>query len=277
MEKNIASPSSPAPADRSRQSPTPCAKPAIPFRAIDLEKLKDRPEVLDALRLARALLNPVDRVAWLGILRAPWCGLALDDLHRSPAPTIRNCSPVPFRSCLPSACSCSAPRANVQPSACSMRSSAASTLHVAQPSAKPGTWLEQVWLRLGGAACVDATARANLNLLWSCLDHLPAGEQDLLGPALDAALDKLTALPDPEVNSDYGVQLMTIHKSKGLEFEVVIVPDMQAGMGHSERKLLSWLERGLAQPDDSGEITEFLVAPLQPKGADGGAGKKVGR
>src|ERR1019366_6597753 len=53
----------------------------IPFRAVDLEKLAARPEVLDALALARALLNPEDRVAWLGVLRAPWCGLSLDDLN----------------------------------------------------------------------------------------------------------------------------------------------------------------------------------------------------
>ena len=63
---------------------------------------------------------------------------------------------------------------------------------------------------------------------------------------------------------------MTIHKSKGLEFEVVIVPDLQAGCGRGSRKMLSWLERGLASPDDSGEITEFLIAPLQSKGADRG-------
>ena len=63
--------------------------------------------------------------------------------------------------------------------------------------ASAGTWLEQVWLRLGGADCVDATARANLDLLWSCLDSLPDGEQDLLGPALDAALDKLPHCPIP--------------------------------------------------------------------------------
>jgi ATP-dependent exoDNAse (exonuclease V) beta subunit len=110
---------------------------------------------------------------------------------------------------------------------------------------------------------------------------LPAGQQDLLGPALDAALDKLTALPDPAASSDCGVQLMTIHKSKGLEFEVVIVPDLQAKVGSGGRKLLSWLERGLkpeidsalAQPNPTGEITEFLIAPLQPKGEDRGKSK----
>jgi ATP-dependent exoDNAse (exonuclease V) beta subunit len=151
---------------------------------------------------------------------------------------------------------------------------AAPAIRASQPTAKPGIWLQQLWLRLGGAACVDATGRANVYLLWSCLDNLPGGELDLLGPALDAALDKLTALPDPEAGSDFGVQLMTIHKSKGLEFEVVIVPELQAGTRRSSPRMLSWLERGLAQPGDSGEITEFLIAPFQPKGEDRGKAKE---
>ncbi len=83
--------------------------------------------------------------------------------------------------------------------ACCAQSNPRSGCALRRPTASLGTWLEQVWLRLGGAQCVDATARANLDLLWRCLDSLPEGEPDLLGPALDAALDKLTALPDPAV------------------------------------------------------------------------------
>jgi len=127
-----------------------------------------------------------------------------------------------------------------------------------------------VWLTLGGAACVDATARTNLDLLWDTLDTLPYGAQDLLGPALDSALADLTARPDPAASADCGVQLMTIHKSKGLEFEVVLVPDLQARSNSSRGGLLSWLERGLAEPDETGALTEFLVAPLQSKGDEAG-------
>jgi ATP-dependent exoDNAse (exonuclease V) beta subunit len=243
----------------------------IPFRAVELEKLATRPEVLDALALARALLNPEDRVAWLGVLRAPWCGLSLDDLHALAGEPESLTRPVPelLAERIPLLSDAGRPAAaRVLETLTAMPA-----LRATNPTASLGTWLEQIWLRLGGATCADTTARANLNLLWSCLDQLPAGEEDLLGPSLGAALDNLTALPDPEAGSDCGVQLMTIHKAKGLEFEVVIVPELQAPVGRGSRTMLSWLERGLSEPDDSGEITEFLIAPFQRKGEERGSAK----
>jgi ATP-dependent exoDNAse (exonuclease V) beta subunit len=263
---------------RARKSLLPIAqalrKAGIPFRAVELEKLKDRPEVLDALALVRALLNSYDRVAWLGILRAPWCGLALDDLHRLASADDPDLLARPIPELLAERLSLLSEEGRRAAQRLLDALAAALTLRAAQPSAKPGSWLQQIWLRLGGAACVDATARANLDLLWSCLDRLPSGERDLLGPALDAALDKLTALPAPGASSDCGVQLMTIHKSKGLEFEVVIVPELHSRTRNSKPTMLSWLERGLTQPDGSGEITEFLIAPFQRKGADRGQAKE---
>ena len=270
---------------RARKSLNPIAaalrQASIPFRAVELEKLQDRPEIIDALALARALLNPHDRVSWLGVLRAPWSGLSLADLHTltsadSPELLAR---PVPELLSERSQLLSIEGREGVERVLQAIEFS--NRLRSQQPTAALGTRLEQVWLRLGGAQCVDAEARVNLDLLWQCLEGLPEGEPDLLGSALSAALDKLTALPDPEADSDCGVQLMTIHKAKGLEFEVVIVPDLQAGTGGSKRELLSWLERGLppddepAETETAGEITEFLVAPFQRKGADSGKAKQL--
>jgi ATP-dependent exoDNAse (exonuclease V) beta subunit len=246
----------------------------IPFRAVELEQLAARPEVLDVLALARALLNPQDRVAWLGVLRAPWCGLSLDDLHRIAGHDEQESSSRPVPELIAERLPLLSEEGRMAAGRMLDTLASAPALRATNPTASLGTWLEQVWLRLGGAACVDATARANLDLLWGCLDRLPGGEPDLLGTGLDAALEKLTALPDPGASSDCGVQLMTIHKSKGLEFEVVIVPEIQASVGRGRYRMLSWLERGLAEPDESGEITEFLIAPLQPKGADRGNAKE---
>jgi ATP-dependent helicase/nuclease subunit A len=270
---------------RIRSSLTPIAqalrKAAIPFRAVDLEKLASRPEVLDALALAHALLNAHDRVAWLGVLRAPWCGLTLEDLHILTSADDSELLACPVRELLAERLTLLSTAGHSAAARMLSTLESVPALRVSQSISSLGTWLQQVWLSLGGADCCDATARANLDLLWTCLDRLPAGEQDLLGPALHAALDKLTALPDPNASTDCGVQLMTIHKSKGLEFEVVTVPDLQARSRTSARKLLSWLERGinpdaetgLELRDDSTEITEFLVAPLPTKGEDSGKSK----
>jgi ATP-dependent exoDNAse (exonuclease V) beta subunit len=246
---------------------------SIPFRAVEIEQLKERPEVLDAMALARALLNPQDRVAWLGVLRAPWCGLSLEDAYRAVSADDPRLLQRPVPEVLRDRLSFLSEEGQCAVARLLRAIEAAQRLRFAQPTASLGTWIEQAWLRLGGAQCVDAAGRANVELLWRALDDLPEGEQDLLGPALDAALDRLAALPDPHADSDCGVQLMTIHKSKGLEFEVVVVPDLQARTARSGSTLLSWLERGVAEPDESGEPTEFLVAPLQSKGADRGKAK----
>ena len=264
---------------RARKSLTPIAealhRSGIAFRAVDLEQLGARPEIQDALALARALLNPQDRLSWLGVLRAPWCGLALDDLHRIAGGD----DPVLLARPIPDLLAERQSQLSSEGRAAIQRLLMAVPAGQTSPSASLGTWLQQIWAALGGPDCYDATARANLDLLWNCLDRLPDGQADLLGPALHSALAKLTALPDPQTSCDCGVQLMTIHKSKGLEFEVVMIPDLQARTAGSSKKLLSWLERGLNPESeldysgDHGEITEFLVAPLPSKGDDSGQAK----
>jgi ATP-dependent exoDNAse (exonuclease V) beta subunit len=247
---------------------------AIPFRAVDLEPLAQRPEILDALALARALQNSEDRVAWLGTLRAPWCALSLADLHTltsadDPAVLAR---PVPELMETRKGLLSEQGRTAVERLLAAYNRSSA--MRSVMPGIATGSWLQQVWLSLGGASCVDASAAANLELLWRCLDRLPAGDSDLTSPALTAALERLTALPDPDADADCGVHLMTIHKSKGLEFEVVIVPELQARSGSTRSTMFGWLERGIETPDESGEITEFLIAPFQPKGGDRGKPKE---
>ena len=67
----------------------------IACRAVDLVPLARREVVADLVQLMRALAHPADRLAWLSVLRAPWCGLKLDTLHalfgrdlRTPVPAL---------------------------------------------------------------------------------------------------------------------------------------------------------------------------------------------
>ena len=54
----------------------------ISCRAVDLVPLALRPVVADLVQLLRALSHPADRLAWLSVLRAPFCGLTLTSLQR---------------------------------------------------------------------------------------------------------------------------------------------------------------------------------------------------
>jgi len=52
----------------------------IDFESIKTNPLKDHLLIRDLLSLTKALLHLGDKLAWLSVLRAPWCGLLLEDL-----------------------------------------------------------------------------------------------------------------------------------------------------------------------------------------------------
>ncbi len=83
-----------------------------------------------------------------------------------------------------------------------------------------------------------------------------------LAEDFEAEMERLYAHPDPSVSEQAGVQLMTIHKAKGLGFDVVIVPGLDRSAAQDMPPLISSLER--ANPV-TGE-TEMLVAPIGERG-----------
>lgn len=78
---------------------------------------------------------------------------------------------------------------------------------------------------------------------------------------------KLYALPDRM--ADDRLQIMTIHKAKGLEFDVVIVPGLGRSSRANDKKLLKWMERARSQCQANEEENglDLLLAPIQETGA----------
>ena len=78
---------------------------------------------------------------------------------------------------------------------------------------------------------------------------------------LNRQVKKMFALPD--VEADGSLQVMTIYKAKGLEFDTVIVPGLGRAPRADDTKLLHWLEHGL----ESGG-SDLLLAPISAEGSD---------
>ena len=226
------------------------------FRAIEIEALAHRPVVQDLLAMTRALAHPADRLAWLAVLRAPWCGLRLDDLSRL-AEGGEVCIFDSLHDTDRVARLSDEGRARVE----RLRG----VLDACFANRQRGTLrdaVEGAWLALGGPACVeDPTDLEDAGIY---LDHLEAHEE--AGQIDDAAafedsLQALYALPD--VLADERLQVMTIHKAKGLEFDHVIVPGLGRAPRNDDRRLFLWTET--AAPGGS----QLLIAPIQQTGVDG--------
>lgn len=205
-----------------------------PVRGVDLVPLVDTAVVQDLLALTRALSSVLDRVAWLAMLRAPWCGLSLVDLtallEDQPKAAIVDLwddqerlerLSNDGRARLVHLQRCLAPMLARGDLALSLR-------------------VESVWLQLHAPGCyedegamddarrfLDALAEASTRRGWRAAVDL--------GPMLDG----LYAAGSPLAGA---IEVMTIHRAKGLEFDAVIVPGLSRRVQNDSPELLELVE-----------------------------------
>jgi ATP-dependent exoDNAse (exonuclease V) beta subunit len=125
-------------------------------------------------------------------------------------------------------------------------------------------WIERTWRSLGGSQCVDAAGHENAQVFFAMLDAVTPDGMECLTRDFELEMERLYAQPDPRVSERAGVQLMTIHKAKGLGFDVVIVPGLDRKAASDKSPLICSLER---MNPVTGE-TEMLVAPIGYRGID---------
>ena len=226
--------------------------PDLRFQAVEIEALADRQHVQDLLTLYRALAHRADRVHWLALLRAPWCGLTLGDLYALAAnDTVRTVWQLMHDGDRLAALTPDGRDRLLQVRAIL-------SLAFAERDRQPvRRWLEGVWLMLGGPRCLESPAAlADVEAFFVLLDTL-AARRRLDPETLAAQAAELYAPADPLGDA---VQMMTIHKAKGLEFETVIVPGLHRDTGNNDSPLLLWDN---VQTCDGHE--HLLVAPIRAR------------
>ena len=233
-------------------------KGAIPFRAVKIEQLGERQEVLDLFALTRSLLHPADRVAWFAVLHAPWCGLGLSELHALAGQDDRDFAEwcvedlIRVRGEL------------LSPESCVRLERVWSMMQAAmqhRTGLTTSQWVERTWRSLGGDAYLTPEEMANARRYLQLLDEVEeqAGAIDL--ELLKRRQHDLYAEPG---TAEDAVDLMTIHGAKGLEWDVVIVPGLERREQVNRDKLLTWDE--LDQQDE--EAASIVLAPIAGRGED---------
>lgn len=237
-------------------------KAGLPYNSVDLKALAEQQEVLDVVAITRALLYPADRMAWMSVLRAPWCGLELAHLHLLAAgddPAHRKES---LRLRLRE-------RAALLPA--EARTRALRTLDVMDGALRHAGVealvhrVERTWRSLGGDLYATALQQENIG---EYLRVLHAMETDGEAVTLSNLNRRLGGLFAKAGHAPDAIDIMTIHRAKGLEWDLVILPGLHRQSARDGYAALEWIELPTRDPiDKSGDV---LLAPLPGKGGEPG-------
>lgn len=231
----------------------------IPFSCQDIDPLASAPAISDALQCALALWHPADREAWVGLLRAPMIGLSWADCLALVRGALAE--PISRRLADPVVVEGLSPEGRNR--VVRLNQALQSVLDNVDLAHDLPARVEALWYQLGGPACVTPSEAKDVQTFFGLLRNQCEGGSLV---SLDGLLDAIRGLyASPEVGA---VQVMTLHKAKGLEFDTVIMPRLGKGARRDDAPLLH--HRSLPGG--------FLIAPHPGRRAEkGGASDRLFR
>ena len=218
----------------------------ISWQGKDIELLADTGVVRDLHALTLALPDANDRFAWLCVLRSPLIGMRLRDLER--AAQARGIDDML--------------RMVGYTQDGGRRIARLAQVLARQPrGGSARRRVEWLWLRLGGVDAYDSDT--HLDDAERYLDLLEEIESPDSAPsALWSAVGRLYASSSAE---GHALEVMTIHKAKGLEFDHVIVPGLEKTTRRPDPALVLWRPEGddllmaTTKSRENGSLYRWLV------------------
>ena len=227
----------------------------IVFRATNLLPLHRRPEIRLLRALVRALLHPADRESWAALLRSNYCGLTTVDLF-----TLLGGNEMPVWQLIHD----QSLLARLQPEAAerviALRLALAPCME--QAGRVPvRQLLESGWHRLTMFELLDQSGGRNVEVTLDLISTLDEGGR-INFTLFDERLEKLYAAPDASPEAAQ-VELMTMHGSKGLQWDVVVLPGLGKRGNSSDSPLLAYSDVPV-----HGDVHPLLAVRAATRGGD---------
>lgn len=223
----------------------------IKYQSVEIDRLTDLPEIIDALALTRALCHEGDRLAWLALLRSPWTGLKWQDLH---ALTYND----HHRTLTEIVADKERLAAMSQDGRARLERFLGAIAPYVQRSA---TWtlrnrVELAWCALGGPALLqDEEQLENVYRFFAVIEKIEKSGTLVDVRELERRLDDERV--SSVTSSDCRVQVMTMHKAKGLQFDHVVLPGLGRAVRGGDKSVLSWLNIPTAAGGN-----EMIISPV---------------
>jgi len=201
----------------------------LDFNAGQITPSSANRHIMDLLSLTRALYDWNDELSWYACLRAPWCGLELADLLFISQNKKKESIWQYLRQL-----------AQTNSQLLKAAKSIHHFVHAIEPIVnriRRSNWSDLVlstWNNLGGPLLLATEQdQYDTELFFSLLQENSKGA--LID--IDSLTEQLTSQGAVFENNSQ-IQLMTIHKSKGLEFDYVFLPMIHKGWGNSSIEIL---------------------------------------
>jgi ATP-dependent helicase/nuclease subunit A len=222
------------------------------YQAADLQSFGKNLVIQDLMTVLQALLLPHDRLSWLALLRTPFCGILLEDLLVIVQHTDQKKGVMIWDTLL-------------QFESLDLSADAKIRLGRIVPILKAtiqkryqysiDRWVRMTWLSLGGALTLkNKTDAENVQQWFDILASVAAGSGVFSLEELKSTIESRYITTG---SAHCCLYVMTIHKAKGLEFDHVILPELQQRLPYHREKLL----QVIYQPRPA-SVDDIIIAPM---------------
>ncbi len=228
------------------------------WNASDIDPLLSYGAVNDIFILLQALLNLADSTAWFALLRTPFIGLGITDIEALARHANADASSLWAAMQNHTALTQLSDDGLVRLQRCVPVLQHARLLRQQLPLR---SLLENTWIELGGPATL--AEKSVLPNLIAFLDLVEQHEVQGELPDIHNFTKQLGRCHGSALDAAVNLHIMTIHKAKGLEFDVVILPGLDRTPPAQDSPLLIWKEFL-----DANNKPRPLLGLLPAKGAD---------